>query len=256
MSVDLTKVRDNFSKRTDSYSSAAKCQSDMAQDLIASTLPFLRANPQQIVDMGVGTGFLSAELHQRYPLAQIVGVDLSPAMIATAEKNPLISNRQFKGVVANVLDYSLPQNTDLCISGFTFQWIENLDALLGRIREQLSQQGVLAFSTLCQGTFPTLHNVFSSLGFPYPGPHLRSYQDVASMVSTYFNIHVAKEVSYSVVFENANQFLRHIQQTGAINPHKTLSVSTMRKVLARYAQTATAPIEENYQVAIFVATPK
>jgi len=42
--------------------------------------------PRRILDLGTGTGVAARDLAERYPQAEIVGVDLSPRMIAEAEK--------------------------------------------------------------------------------------------------------------------------------------------------------------------------
>jgi SAM-dependent methyltransferase len=42
------------------------------------------ATPQRILDLGTGTGFVARALAERYPEAEVVGIDLSPGMIEEA----------------------------------------------------------------------------------------------------------------------------------------------------------------------------
>ena len=41
-------------------------------------------SPQRILDLGTGTGVVAKALAERYPEAEVVGIDLSPAMIEEA----------------------------------------------------------------------------------------------------------------------------------------------------------------------------
>lgn len=41
--------------------------------------------PRRVLDLGTGTGVAARALAERYPEAEVVGVDLSPAMLAQAE---------------------------------------------------------------------------------------------------------------------------------------------------------------------------
>ena len=44
------------------------------------------APPQRVLDLGTGTGFVAKALADRYPGADVAGVDLSPAMIEEARR--------------------------------------------------------------------------------------------------------------------------------------------------------------------------
>jgi SAM-dependent methyltransferase len=46
----------------------------------------LDTEPRRILDLGTGTGLAARRLAERYPGAEVVGVDLSPAMIAVARR--------------------------------------------------------------------------------------------------------------------------------------------------------------------------
>lgn len=45
----------------------------------------IRANPRRILDLGCGTGSTTVMLKQRFPQAEVIGLDLSPYMLVVAE---------------------------------------------------------------------------------------------------------------------------------------------------------------------------
>jgi SAM-dependent methyltransferase len=53
---------------------------------LEAALDRLEAEPKRILDLGTGTGFAARHLAERYPRAEVVGVDLSPAMVAEARR--------------------------------------------------------------------------------------------------------------------------------------------------------------------------
>jgi SAM-dependent methyltransferase len=62
---------------------------------LEAALGALESEPERIVDLGTGTGSAAIWLARRFPDAEVVGLDLSPAMIETARANldPQLSGR-------------------------------------------------------------------------------------------------------------------------------------------------------------------
>ena len=53
-----------------------------ALDLALEDMPV----PRRVLDLGTGTGFVAKALAERYPEAEVVGIDLSPGMIEEARR--------------------------------------------------------------------------------------------------------------------------------------------------------------------------
>jgi ubiquinone/menaquinone biosynthesis C-methylase UbiE len=53
---------------------------------LEAALDSLDASPRRVLDLGTGTGRAAFLLAQRYPEAEVVGVDLAPAMLVEARK--------------------------------------------------------------------------------------------------------------------------------------------------------------------------
>ncbi|GGO18459.1 trans-aconitate 2-methyltransferase [Microbispora bryophytorum] len=95
-------------------------------------------SPEYVVDLGCGTGELTATLCDRWPGARVHGVDSSPAMIAKAPPGPAFE-------VADVRDWRPPRPVDVILSNALLQWIPEHPDLLRRWRSHLTEGGWLAF---------------------------------------------------------------------------------------------------------------
>ncbi|MEV1200892.1 trans-aconitate 2-methyltransferase [Microbispora rosea] len=95
-------------------------------------------SPGYVVDLGCGTGELTATLCGRWPGAQVHGVDSSPAMIAKAPAGPTFE-------VADVREWHPPRPVDVIVSNALLQWIPEHPDLLRRWRGHLTEGGWLAF---------------------------------------------------------------------------------------------------------------
>ena len=71
----------SFDGASRSYDGAADIQSIVAEHMLADVAQFA---PRSILDIGCGTGLLTALAHQRWPEAAITAVDASPAMLDMA----------------------------------------------------------------------------------------------------------------------------------------------------------------------------
>jgi trans-aconitate 2-methyltransferase len=95
--------------------------------------------PASVVDLGCGTGELTATLKARWPEAAVRGVDSSPEMIAASAADSGVS---FSVGTAQDLEVT---GTDVLVSTAALQWVPGHESLLGSWAEQLNPNGWLAF---------------------------------------------------------------------------------------------------------------
>jgi trans-aconitate 2-methyltransferase len=97
----------------------------------------------EIVDLGCGTGDLTAVLHERLGAAHTVGVDASESMLArAAADHPGIAGLSFeKGDITTWLGKDL----NLVFANASLQWVDDHLNLLARMRTALAEDGQLAF---------------------------------------------------------------------------------------------------------------
>lgn len=97
-------------------------------------------DPQHIVDLGCGAGNSTAILHNRWPKANITGLDSSNAMLDEAQK-------KFPGlhwVKADIGNWKPESSYDLIFSNAVLQWIPNHDVLFKNLLEYVNDSGYLA----------------------------------------------------------------------------------------------------------------
>ncbi|HEX7287539.1 MAG TPA: methyltransferase domain-containing protein [Candidatus Angelobacter sp.] len=108
-----------------------------AADLIAQ---IQIENPPRIIDLGCGTGNSTAQLHRRWPQAQLTGLDSSPAMLAQARDD----HPDWQWMESAIEDWK-PQGTyDLVFSNAALHWVPDHAALFPRLFRAVAPGGALA----------------------------------------------------------------------------------------------------------------
>jgi len=95
-------------------------------------------NPEYVVDLGCGTGELTATLCRRWPGAAVHGIDSSPAMLAKAPPGPTFE-------VGDIREWRPPRPVDVIVSNAVLQWVPGHRDLVRRWVGYLAGDGWLAF---------------------------------------------------------------------------------------------------------------
>src|SRR3954469_6024699 len=107
--------------------------------------------PRRVVDLGCGTGQLTALLADRWPSAQVEGIDSSAEMIAAAPSGDRLAFR-----VGDVVEWDAT-DVDVIVSNATLQWVPTHRELLSRWAAGLPPGGWLAFQV--PGNFDAFSHV-------------------------------------------------------------------------------------------------
>ena len=99
-------------------------------------------DPARVVDLGCGPGQLTATLAQRWPGADVLGVDSSPAMVARAQEH---ASGRLRFVEGDVATWAPADPVDVLVSNATLQWVPEHRALLPRLLGAVRPGGWLAF---------------------------------------------------------------------------------------------------------------
>lgn len=127
-------------------------------------LDLLKLKPEAILDVGCGTGVITAQLLKKYCKARVIGVERAPAMVAKARKRaPWL--RTLHGLCAEPEALPLADaRFDLIFSNLALPWTVDLDRTLAEFRRLLKPGGALLFSTLGPDTLLELRRSWAAAG--------------------------------------------------------------------------------------------
>jgi trans-aconitate 2-methyltransferase len=152
-----------------------------ARDLLAQ-VPLTA--PKTVVDMGCGPGNSTELLVERWPEAQVTGLDLSPNMLAEAKKR--LPTASF--AAANAGTWIPEPGTDLVFANAIYQWVSAHIVQLPKVLRALPEGGVLAVQMPDNMAEPS-HVLMRQTAME--GPWAEQLEDVARMplppVQTYYD---------------------------------------------------------------------
>ena len=96
--------------------------------------------PRLVYDLGCGTGNVTALLQERWPRAQIIGVDGSAAMLAQAA----VALPQVQWVQHDLADWQPEAPADVVYSNAALHWLPDHQRLFPALLQGLAPGGVLA----------------------------------------------------------------------------------------------------------------
>ncbi len=104
-------------------------------------LGLVRPRPgMRVLDLGCGTGELTAEAHRALGARETIGIDSSPAMLERARP---LSGGGLAFVQGDIAEFA-GEGFDLVLSNAALHWVPDHPALLGRLTRALSPDGQLA----------------------------------------------------------------------------------------------------------------
>jgi trans-aconitate 2-methyltransferase len=107
------------------------------------TARILHPDPRLVVDLGCGSGELTASLARRWPAAEVGGVDSSAEMVRTAQARSVLPNLGFR--VGDIGDWTPPAGLDVLVSNAAFQWVPQHRALLRQWTQRMEPGAWIGF---------------------------------------------------------------------------------------------------------------
>ena len=130
------------------------------------------ADPGLVIDLGCGPGQLTATLADRWPGAEVIGVDSSPEMIEAARLLPAAAAGRLSFVLQDVRDWRPDLVPDVIVSNALLQWVPDHQELILSCARMLAPGGWLAFQVPGNFDQPT-HAILRALaGSPRWRPRL------------------------------------------------------------------------------------
>jgi malonyl-CoA O-methyltransferase len=196
----------------------------MARGLMARVQAEL-AQSRRILEVGCGTGYLTALLSRSNARGELVALDLDAALIAQARRR-LGPDSRVSWLVADGEFFSRG-DFDLIIANATFQWFTNPGETLRAYFQALSPGGRVAFSTLGPETFGELDaswkQAAAAMGLE-TAPEItarrflnsRSWEKLLTLAG-FSQVQMTREI-ITAHFPTVPDFLRALKALGATNP--------------------------------------
>jgi malonyl-CoA O-methyltransferase len=198
-------------------------------------LALVKLAPERVLDAGCGTGEDLSLLQKTYPAAQILGVDASPSMLATA-KGPSAGVRPLNQLLSRLMptktgvdllsgDFgNLPlgaNSVNLVWSNLALHWHPQPDKVFAEWRRVLTVDGLLMFSNFGPDTLKELRAAFAALDeTPHALPFVDMHDFGDQLVDAGFTTPVMDMEQITVTYNTVDALLADVRALGG-NPLAT-----------------------------------
>lgn len=199
-----------FSRSAADYNNTALLQKHTGEKLF-SFLSDLSIYPNNILDLGSGTGYLTKKINQKFPNSPIFSLDIAYEMLkfsshpysicADAENLPLKSN-----------------SISLVFSNLMLQWIPNLSQTFEEIKRIMKSDGYFIFTTLGSSTLKEWRTAWETVD-EFPHVHNFSSKNTLEKKLSNFSIVFLETNDYKLTFSSLHEAMDHTRKIGASNLH-------------------------------------
>ncbi|KDE20986.1 dethiobiotin synthase [Acetobacter aceti 1023] len=220
-------------------------QAATAQRIAACTLfrriqtSLAEKKPLRILEIGCGTGLLTEYLCTNWPDAEILATDFAPNMLARTK------SRLGERVFYHLMDAAAPDVSgpfDLICGNLVLQWLPEPAKVLQNLARLLAPGGVLAVSTVLDGTFAEWQQACQQEGEQAGTPVYPKLAEVQNWRLPAFSGGWGVQ-DIVQAFADGLDFVRHLKVTGASVPREgvmPLSPARLRRVAMQFQKAGCA----------------
>jgi len=237
--LDKVDVRAAFDRASGTYEAAAVLQARVAEELLSRLEPF-DFHRGVILDLGAGTGRVSAQLKQRYRRAHVVALDVAPGMLREAARHQRFL-RRFARVCGDAASLPLKSGSvDIVLSNLMLQWCDPLDHALAQVRRVLKPRGLFVFSTFGPDTLKELRSAWAEAD---SYSHVNRFLDVHDVGDAIMRAGLLEPVldvdRLQVTYADVLALMRDLKSIGARNatagrPRSLTGRARLQRVIAAY----------------------
>lgn len=156
------RIRRAFSDAALQYDVLANLHKEIGRELMGKIKP--AQDCRRILDIGMGTGWLTNRLSLSFPGAQVIGLDFASGMVERAKKYSR-DNEGFGIVQADAGALPFKDDVfDIIISNLTYQWVADLEQAFRLCYSVLNQEGTFCFTMFGYHTFAELFAALTYAG--------------------------------------------------------------------------------------------
>jgi len=219
-------VARSFGRAAAHYDDVAVLQRQTGDELL-DRLSLVTLQPKRVLDLGVGTGRNLSLLGQHYPKAELVAVDIAPAMLKHARnsfnqtqglKRWLPNSQKPMYLAGDAENLPLADNSvDLVFANLALQWCDPRMSF-AEIQRVLRPDGLLMFTTLGPDTLHELRQAWASVD---DYPHVNMFYDMHDVGEAMMESGLAEPVldtdRYTLTYETAMALMKDLKVLGARN---------------------------------------
>lgn len=221
--LEQERVRAQFDRAAGRYDDHAFVQREVAGRL-DERFDLLKVAPQEILDLGCGTGEMVQRMRRRYPKARIWGLDLAHGMLCRM-RGPswtrwIPGRPAAPGLVCADM-HALPfagGRFDIVVSNLALQWSADPARVFAEVQRLLRPGGVFMFTTLGPDTFLELRRAWRAVD---EHPRVHDFFDMHDLGDALVRSGLADPVmdveQLTVTYEKLPVLLRDIRGLGAVN---------------------------------------
>ena len=248
-----------FSAAAATYHASATVQCSVAERLGAMLAR--EQDAERILEIGCGTGLLTAQLCRIFPRSRIDALDMSAGMVLQCRAR-LAGSAGVSWHVADLKKFRTGALYPLIASSSTLHWMEPMDEVMQKLSGLLAAQGRLVFAIMVRGTLGELADARRRIApHKLPGRRLPTMPAVqTALAQASLQVEEEHEETLRQAYASAGDMLRRLHEQGLTggalsSSNPPLNRTDLRRLVQDYEAHYPADdgVYASYRVAYFRA---
>ncbi len=187
-------------------------------------LNWMTIKPATVLDLGCGSGWLTAQLAARYPKATVIGLDGAFAMARQWRQRRRWQQLWRPQTALCARADALPladQTLDLVVSHLMLPACDDLDAVLAEVQRVLRPDGLFLFTSLGPDTLVELRRAWAQVDdFPHVSPFIDMHDLGDALIRQGFADPIMDTERLTLTYGTLPNLFRELRQLGEINSYR------------------------------------